>query len=73
MWLPLCGVISFLSLVCHGLCLEELSTYLLAGGRLEGQGLLRFGRWCRFASFGVYVRKEIIGVSRTWRDHWRIF
>jgi hypothetical protein len=26
-----------------------------------------------FALFGVYGRKKIIGVSRIWRDPWRIF
>jgi hypothetical protein len=40
MWLPLYGVLSLLALVCHGLCLEVLSNYLLIGGRLEGRGVL---------------------------------
>jgi hypothetical protein len=35
MWLPLCGVLSLLALVCLGLCLEELSTCLLVGGCLK--------------------------------------
>jgi hypothetical protein len=40
-----CGIMFFLGLVCLELCLEELSTYLLLGRRLEGQGVLRYGRW----------------------------
>jgi hypothetical protein len=50
----------------------ELSTYLLAGGRLEGQGVLRFGRWCPYVFFGVFGRRETLDVSKTWRIPWRI-
>jgi hypothetical protein len=39
MWLLLCGVLSLLTLVCLGLCLDELSTCLLVGGRLESRGV----------------------------------
>jgi len=39
--------------------------YLLVGGRVEGQGVLRFERWCQFAFFGVFGRREILGVSKT--------
>jgi hypothetical protein len=42
MWLPLCGFTFLLDLVCLGLCLKELSIYLLVGGSLEGQGVLLF-------------------------------
>jgi len=72
MWLPLCRIMFFLGLVCLELCLEELSIYLPVGGRLEGQGVLRFGRWCQFAFFGVFGRRKILGVSKTWRIPWRI-
>jgi hypothetical protein len=44
MWLSLCGITYLLGLVCLGLCLEELTTYLPVGGSLKGQGVLRFGR-----------------------------
>jgi hypothetical protein len=57
-------VLSLLVLVCLGLCLGESLACLVVGGRLEGRGVLRFGRWCRHAFFGVFGRKEIIGVSR---------
>jgi len=52
MWLTLCGVLSLLILGCLGLCLGESLTCLLVGGRLEGRGVLQFGRWCRHAFFG---------------------
>jgi hypothetical protein len=52
---------------------KELLTYLPVGGSLEGQGVLRFGRWCQFAFFGVFGRKEILGVFKMWRVPWRIF
>jgi hypothetical protein len=58
MWLPLCGFTFLLGLVCLGLCLKELSIYLLVGGSLEGQGVLRFGRWCLSAFSGVFERKK---------------
>jgi hypothetical protein len=63
---------SFLGLVCLGLCLEELSIYLHVGRRRVGQGVLKFGKWCLFAFFGVFGRREILGVSKTWRIPWRI-
>jgi hypothetical protein len=72
MWLPLCGILFFLGLVCLGLCLEELSTYLPVGGRLEGQRVLRFGRWCPFVFFGVFGMRETLDVSKTWKIPWRI-
>jgi hypothetical protein len=62
-----------IGLICLRLCLEELLTYLPVGGSLEGQGVLRFGRWCQFAFFGVFGRKEILGVFKMWRVPWRIF
>jgi hypothetical protein len=46
MWLTLCGLLSLRVLVCLGLCLGESLTCLLVGGRLEGRGVLRFGKWC---------------------------
>jgi hypothetical protein len=67
MWLLLCGIMFFLGLVCLGLCLEELSTYLPVGGRLKGQEVLRFGIWCQFAFFGVFGMRKILGVSKTLR------
>jgi hypothetical protein len=73
MWLTLCRVLSLLVLVCLELCLGESLTCLLVGGHLEGRGVMRFGRWCRHAFFGVFGRKEIIGVSKIWRGPWRIF
>jgi hypothetical protein len=72
MWLPLCGIMFFLGLVCLGLCLEELSTYLLVGGRLKGQEVLRFGIWYQFAFFGVFGMRKILGVSKTLRTPYRI-
>jgi hypothetical protein len=57
---------------CLGLCLRELLIYLLVGGRRVGQGVLQFGRWCLFAFFGVFGRREILGVLKTWRIPWRI-
>jgi hypothetical protein len=72
MWLPLCGILFFFGLVCLGLCLVELSTYLPVGGRLEGQGVLRFERWCPFVFFGVFGRRETLDVSKIWRTPWRI-
>jgi hypothetical protein len=68
----LCGILFFLGLVCLGLCLVELSTYLPVGGRLEGRRVLQFGRWCPFVIFGVLGRKETLDVSKTWRIPWRI-
>jgi len=58
---------SFLGLVCLGLCLGELSIYSHVGGRRVGQGVLQFGRWCLFAFFCVFGRREILGVLKTWR------
>jgi hypothetical protein len=52
---------------------EELSIYLHVGGRRVGQGVLQFGRWCLFAFFGVFGRREILGVLKTLRIPWRIF
>jgi hypothetical protein len=37
-----------------------------------GQGVRQFGRWCLFAFFGVFGRREILGVLKTWRIRWRI-
>jgi hypothetical protein len=37
MRLPLCGFTFLLGLACLGLCLEELSIYLLVGGSLESK------------------------------------
>jgi len=34
--------------------------------------VLQFGRWCLFAFFGVFGRREILGVLKTWRILWRI-
>jgi len=73
MWLLLCRIPFLIGLICLRLCLEELLTYLPVGGSLEGQGVLRFGRWCQFAFFGVFGRKEILGVFKMWRVPWRIF
>jgi hypothetical protein len=73
MWLSLCGIRFLLVLVCLGLFLEELSTYLPIGGSLEGRGVQRFGRLCQFAFFGLFEMKEILGVSRIWKVPWRIF
>lgn len=72
MWLTLCGVLCLLILVYLGLCLGESLTCLLVCGRLEGR-VPRFGRCCRLAFFGVFKRKEIIGVLRIWGGLWRIF
>jgi hypothetical protein len=72
MWLLLCGIMSFLGLVCLGLCLGELSICLHVGGRQVGQGVLQFGKWCLFAFFGVFGRREILGVLKTWRIPCRI-
>jgi len=72
MWLLLCGLMSFLGLVCLGLCLGELSIYFLVSGRRVGQGVLQFGRWCLYAFFGVFGRREILGVLKTWSIPWRI-
>jgi hypothetical protein len=72
MWRLLCGIMSFLGLVCLGLCLGELSIYFLVGGRRVGQGVLQFGKWCLYAFFGVFGRREILGVLKTWRIPWRI-
>jgi len=44
-WLMFCGVLSLLVLVCLELFVGESLTCLLVGGRLEGRGVLRFGRW----------------------------
>jgi hypothetical protein len=52
---------------CLGLCLDGLSTCLLVGGPLKGQGALQFGKWHLFASFGAYGGKETIGVLRIWK------
>jgi hypothetical protein len=49
---------SFLGLVCLGLCLGELSIYFLVGGRRVGQGVLQFGRWCLYAFFSVFEDLE---------------
>jgi hypothetical protein len=68
----MCSAI-LLVLVCLGLCLGESLTCLPVGGRLKGRGVPRFGRWCRHAFFGVFGRKEIIGVSRIWNGPWMIF
>jgi hypothetical protein len=59
MWLTLCGLKFLIVLVCLGLCREELLTCLLVGGNLEGRGVLRFGRWCLFASFGVFGERNL--------------
>jgi len=72
MWLLLCGIMSFLGLVCLGLCLGELSIYFLVSGRRVGQGVLQFGKWCLFAFFGVFGMREILGVLKTLRIPWRI-
>jgi hypothetical protein len=46
---------------------------MLVGGSLESQGVLWFGRWCQSAFFGVFGRKEILGVLKIWRILWRRF
>jgi hypothetical protein len=58
-WLPLCGILSSLDLVCLGLCLGEFSICLLVGGILEGRRVLRFGRWCQYAFFGVWKERNL--------------
>jgi hypothetical protein len=37
------------------------------------RGVLRFGSWCQSAFFGVFGRKNILGVSKILRIPWRIF
>lgn len=73
MWLMLCGLIFSTVLVCLGLYQEELLTCLLVGENMEGRRVLRFGRLCLFASFGVFGEKKISDVSRIWRVPWKIF
>jgi hypothetical protein len=41
------------------------------GGHLIDQGMLLFGKWCPFVSFGAYGGKETIGVLKTWKDPWK--
>jgi hypothetical protein len=53
MWLLLYGVFLAAS-GCLGLCLDGLSTCLRVGGPLEGQGVLRCGKWCPLAFFGLF-------------------
>jgi hypothetical protein len=64
MWLLLYGVLSSVVSGCLGLCPDGLSTYLVVGGLLEGQGVLRLGKWHLFAFFGAYGGKETIGALR---------
>jgi hypothetical protein len=47
-----CDVASALG--CLGLCLDGLSTCLRVGGPLEGLGVLRGGKWCPLAFFGLF-------------------
>jgi hypothetical protein len=41
---------------------------LHVGGHLVDQGVLLFGKWHPFVSFGGYGGKETIGVLKTWKD-----
>jgi hypothetical protein len=41
------------------------------GGPQGGGGVLRSGRWCLVAFFGVYGGRETIGPLRTWRGPWK--
>jgi hypothetical protein len=73
MWLLLCGALSSVASGCLSLCPNGLSTCLRVGGPLEDQGVLRFGIWHLYASFGAYGGKETIAVLRTWKVPWKIF
>ena len=54
-WLLAYGTMSFLCLVCNGLCCEVPPTCLLAGiGWGVGIFLKLFGEWCLYASLGVF-------------------
>jgi hypothetical protein len=59
MWLSLRGIPFLLDLVCFRLCLEEFLTCLHIGKILEGREVLRFIRWCQFAFFGVFGKRNL--------------
>jgi hypothetical protein len=67
--LMLCGVLSLAVLGNHGLCRDKSLTCVLVGDLVEGQGVLLCGKWCLFVCSGLFGGKEIIGLSRIWRDH----
>jgi hypothetical protein len=73
MWLLLCGVLSSVVLGCLGLYPDGLSTCLLVGSPLEGQGMLWFGKLSLFAPFGAYGEKETRGTLRIWKIPWKKF
>jgi hypothetical protein len=54
------------------LCPDGLSTCLLVGGPLEGQGALWFEKLHLFASFGAYRGNETIGALRIWKVPWNL-
>lgn len=66
------GVLFLFVLGCLGLCLDML-IYVTDGGLLASQCVLRCGKWCLHASFGVCGGKRMIETLRTWRVCWGKF
>jgi hypothetical protein len=54
----LCGAIFLASLVYLGSCLVVFWTYVLAAVPLVGLGVLWFGKWCLFVSFGQFGERN---------------
>jgi hypothetical protein len=67
----LCGATSLAGLVYLGSCLVAFQTCALVGVPLEGLGVLWFGKWCLFVSFGHFEGGETIDVSRMWKVLWK--
>ena len=62
--LVLYGMLFLDVLAFPGLCLIELRSCSLVGGRGATLRVRSFGRWCPFASCDVFGGKEMIGASR---------
>jgi hypothetical protein len=62
-----CGMLFSPGLVCVGLCLARLRSYLLVGGRVVVLGALLCGKWFLFVLCSVFGGNETIDVSRTLR------
>jgi hypothetical protein len=65
------GMISSVTLGCHGLCLIKQLICLLASGRVVVLRVLLCGRWCILALCGACGGKVMTKISKTKRGRWR--
>jgi hypothetical protein len=72
-WRMLCGMLFLVGLGCVGLCLAQLKSYSLVGGRVVARGVLWFGRWFICVLCGVFGGNVMQNALKTRRGLLRKF